>query len=171
LGLHLRWGWCLSLSNCRKRQHRAQSNHHYLSLKFFHAFCRSPHSSQSVFLFPPVAVLLTEGHIGKRVCPLTTLRHIANLQASNALRQGSTLLPCTPSRLYLFLLPRSGMLPPKQDNSCTFPGHLLTVEMHRNPAWDGRPNDSTSHKKAAIDSRKLALFNSFRKSNARATRP
>jgi len=37
---------------------------------------------------PLVAVYRTEGHIGERVCPLTILRHNANLQALSALRQG-----------------------------------------------------------------------------------
>src|SRR5712664_4292153 len=41
---------------------------------------------------PPVAVLPTEGHIWERVCPVTSLRHIANLQAPNALRQGIPVL-------------------------------------------------------------------------------
>src|SRR5216684_517083 len=49
-----------------ERHHRAQSNQHRLSLKFFHAFCRSPHSGQSLFLSPPVAVLRTEGPIWGR---------------------------------------------------------------------------------------------------------
>src|SRR5258708_3093313 len=66
LRLHLRGHWRLRLSGGRERHHRAQSNHHHLSLKFFHAFCRSPHSVQLLFLFPHVAVPRTEGHIWER---------------------------------------------------------------------------------------------------------
>jgi hypothetical protein len=66
LCLHLRWHWRRGLSRRRQRHHRAQSNHRHLSFKFFHAFCRSPHSGQSLSLTPLVAVLRTEGHIWER---------------------------------------------------------------------------------------------------------
>src|SRR5260370_7258182 len=45
-----------------------------------------------MFLSSSVAVLRTEGHIGSGLCPLTMLRHLANLQAPNTLRQGIPLL-------------------------------------------------------------------------------
>src|SRR5882762_1364686 len=64
--LHRGGHWRLGLSGGRERHHRAQSNHHQLLLKFFHAFCRSPHSIELLFLFPPVAVPRTEGHIWER---------------------------------------------------------------------------------------------------------
>src|SRR6267154_2194485 len=66
LRLHLHGNWRLRLSGGRERHHRAQSNHDHLSLTFFHASCRSPHSVQLLFLSPPVAVPRTEGHIWKR---------------------------------------------------------------------------------------------------------
>src|SRR5207249_11337653 len=72
---------------------QAQANQYDRSLKFFHAFCRSPHSGQSLILFPRVAVLRMEGHIWSGLCPLTILRHIANLQAPYTLRQG--IPPCS----------------------------------------------------------------------------
>jgi hypothetical protein len=130
------WGrWCLhlhghgrlGLSGRRQRHQRAQSKQLYLSLKFFHAFCRSPHSGQSLFLSPPVAVLRTEAHIWERSCPLTILRHLANLQAPNALRQGIPVLLCEPSAASASLrYPCSydASLILDRDNTCACPGHL-----------------------------------------------
>jgi hypothetical protein len=62
----LRWGWRLGLSCRRQRYRRAQAKQRHQSSKFFHAFCRSPDSAQSLSLFPLLAVLSMEGDIWAR---------------------------------------------------------------------------------------------------------
>src|SRR5260370_42303349 len=59
----------------------------------------------------------------------------------------------------------------RMDNACTFPGHLLTVEMLVSLARDGCSNDSTSHENSAIHSWMLARLRSSAKSCICATRP
>src|SRR5229473_6389910 len=92
LRLHLRGHWRLRLSGGRERHHRAQSNHHQLLLKFFHAFCRSPHSVQLLFLFPPVAVPRTEGHIWERSMSCHDATASCQFTSPHTLSQGIPLL-------------------------------------------------------------------------------
>jgi hypothetical protein len=86
----------LGLPSRRQRRHRAQSNQQHLSLKFFHAFCRSPHSG-------PVDYSISacrgspHGRAYLGAVYVLVLRHLANLQAPNALRQGIPLLLCEPA--------------------------------------------------------------------------
>ena len=85
--LHLCGRWRLGLSVCGKRHDRTQSNPTYLSLKSFHANCRGPHTGQSLTLSPLVAVLRTEGHVGRST---SSLEATASCQftSPNTLRQG-----------------------------------------------------------------------------------
>src|SRR5229473_2988921 len=92
LRLHLRGHWRLRLSGGRERHHRAQSNHHHLSLKFFHAFCRSAHSVQLLFLFPLVAVLRPEGHIWERSMSCHVATASCQFTSPHTLSQGIPLL-------------------------------------------------------------------------------
>src|SRR5216684_3381127 len=81
-----------------------------------------------------------KGISGSGLCPLTMLRHLANLQAPSALRQGILLLLCeryTASASLRYLCSCHGSALLDQDNACAFPGHLLTVEMLPGPARDG----------------------------------
>jgi len=76
---------------------------------------------------------------GSGLCLLATLRHHANLQARNALRQGFAFLSaslCGLSVSALSLALRIGT-PPVRDNACALPKHLLTVEMLPGPVRDG----------------------------------
>src|SRR6266478_5781430 len=90
LRLHLRGHWRLRLSGGRERHHRAQSNHHHLSLKFFHAFCFAAVLTRSswCFYFRLLRFHARKGISGSGLCPVTLPRHLANLQAPNALSQG-----------------------------------------------------------------------------------
>src|SRR5229473_5435114 len=92
LRLQLRGHWRLRLSGGRERHHRAQSTHHHLSLKFFHAFCRSPHSGQLLFLSPPVAVPRTEGHIWERSMSCHDATASCQFTSPHTLSQGIPLL-------------------------------------------------------------------------------
>src|SRR5260370_3161509 len=81
-----------------------------------------------------------KGNAGSGLCPHTTLRHHATLQALSALRQGIPLLsadPPRPQHLCVIRVVRRGSPFLEQDNACAFSGHLLTVEMLPNPAGDG----------------------------------
>jgi hypothetical protein len=81
-----------------------------------------------------------KGMPGSGLCPLSTLRHLVNLQARNALRQGFPLFSANPlrtQRLCVILAFRFGPPPVNQDNACALPKHLLTVEMLPGPARDG----------------------------------
>jgi hypothetical protein len=86
--LYLSGHWRLGLAGRGKRHYRAQSNPYHLSLNFFHANCRSPHSGQSLNLSPLVAVLRTEGHVRQR--SISSLDATASCQftSPNTLRQG-----------------------------------------------------------------------------------
>src|SRR5260370_5315435 len=92
LRLHLRGHWRLCLSGGRWRHHRAQSNHRQLLLKFFHAFCRTPHSIQLLFLSPPVAVPRTEGHIWERSMSCHVATASCQSTSPHTLSQGIPLL-------------------------------------------------------------------------------
>src|SRR6266849_2233985 len=83
LRLHLRGHWRLRLSGGRKRHHRAQPNHHHLSLKFFHAFCFAAVLTRSscCFYFRLLRFHARKGISGSGLCPVTMLRHLVNLQA------------------------------------------------------------------------------------------
>src|SRR5258707_15366837 len=73
-----------------------------------------------------------KGNSGSGLCPLTMLRHLANLQAPSALRQGIPLFsadPPRPQHLWVIRVFRRGSPFLDQDNACAFSGHLLTVEM------------------------------------------
>jgi hypothetical protein len=77
---------------------------------------------------------------GSGLCPLSTLRHIVNLQARNALRQGFLLFSANPPRTQRFRVIFAlhiGTPAVNQDNACALPKHLLTVEMLPGPARDG----------------------------------
>src|SRR5437899_1380003 len=83
-----------------------------------------------------------KGISGSGLCPLTILRHIANLQAPYALRQG---IPSRSSngqqaRCLCFFCSLFALKIPSLDwdNACAFSGHLLTVEMLPQPTRDGR---------------------------------
>src|SRR6266849_6742023 len=113
-----------------------------------------------------------KGISGSGLCPLTMLRHLVNLQAPNALRQGIPLLlhaRSAASASLRYLCPSGWHA--NLDNACTFSGHLHTVVMLPGLARDGRSNDSTSHEKTAIHSRMFIRRGSFTKSSPRATRP
>src|SRR5467141_1442148 len=76
--------------------------------------------------------LLPQSSARKRVsgsgpCPLAILRHLANLQAPNALRQGIPQLLSEPSAALPSLrypCLRHASLIPDRDNACACPGHL-----------------------------------------------
>src|SRR5216684_3437913 len=175
LRLHLRGDWRLRLSGGRERHHRAQSNHHHLSLKFFHAFCRSPHSVQLLFLFPPVAVPRTEGHIWERSMSCHDATASCQFTSPHTLSQG---IPLLHLRIYErsaasasvhYRCPSLWNALGDPDNACPAPGHLLTVEMPYSLARDGRSYDSTSHENSPIHSRMFARRDCFTKSSPRAT--
>src|SRR6266704_3794191 len=94
-----------------------------------------------------------KGNSGNGLCPLTMLRHLANLQAPGALRQGIPLfsadLPWLQHRWVIRVF-RRGSPFLDQDNACAFSGHLLTVEMLPDAARDGCSHDSTYQEKTAI---------------------
>src|SRR6266436_773813 len=172
LRLHLRGHWRLGLSGGRERHHHAQSNHHQLLLKFFHAFCRSPHSIELLFLFPPVAVPRTEGHIWEQSmschvatasCQSTSPQRTQSRNPASSLTSAPR--PHVPALSLSFILECTDDM----DNACRVPGHLLRVEMRPGPARDGRSYDSTSHENSAIHSGMFARRNSFTKSSSRAT--
>src|SRR6266853_931345 len=170
LRLHLRGHWRLRLSGGRERHHRAQSNHHHLSLKFFHAFCRSPHSVQLVFLFPPVAVLRPEGHIWERSMSCHVATASCQFTSPHTLSQGIPLLhlriyECSAASTSVhYRCPSLWNALGDMDNACPVPGHLLTVEMLPGLARDGRSYDSTSHENSPIHSGMFARRDSFGKS-------
>src|SRR5713101_7427710 len=177
LRLHLRGDWRLRLSGGREHHHRAQSNHHQLLLKFFHAFCRSPHSVQLLFLFPPVAVPRTEGHIWERSMSCHDATASCQFTSPHTLSQG---IPLLHLRIYErsaasasvhYRCPSLWNALGDTDNACPVPGHLLTVEMLPGLARDGCSYDSTSHANSPIHSRMFARRNSFTKSSPCATRP
>ena len=144
-----RWGrWCLhlhghgrlGLSGRRQRHQRAQSKQLYLSLKFFHAFCRSPHSGQSLFLSPPVAVLRPEGHIRERSmsphnskasCQSTSPKRTPSRNPGASLR---TLSCLSVSALSLLLRCESNTRPGQH---LRLPRASIIVEMLRGSARDG----------------------------------
>src|SRR6266404_3184748 len=138
--LHLHGHRRLGLSGRRQRHRRAQSKQNHLSLKFFHAFCRSPHSGQSLFLSPPVAVLRTEAHIWER--SMSSRNSTASCQSTSPKRTPSrnpaaslrTLSGLTISALSL-LSPCESTTRPGQ--RLRLPGASIIVEMLRGSARDG----------------------------------
>src|SRR5438034_6384607 len=112
-----------------------------------------------------------KGISGSGLCPVTMLRHLANLQAR--------IHPVKESRFFIYersaasmsviiVVLHSGMHW-RMDNACPVPGHLLTVEMLSGLARDGRSHDSTSHENSFIHSRMFARRDSLAKSPPRAT--
>ncbi len=79
--------------------------------------------------------------------------------------------PLRPQRLCVILTLRVGILPVNQDNACSFPEHLLTVEMLTDPARDGRSCGPTSRDEIVIHSRIFTRRSSFPANSASATRP
>src|SRR6266704_1028991 len=115
-----------------------------------------------------------KGNSGTGLSPLTMLRHLANLHAPGALRQGIPLfsadLPWLQHRWVIRVF-RRGSPFLDQDNACAFSGHLLTVEMLPDPARDGCSHDSTYQEKTAICPWMFVRHGSFPICLARATRP
>ena len=154
---------------------QAQSNPYDRSLKFFHAFCRSPHSGQSLILFPRVAVLRTEGHIWER--SMSSHNAAASCQSTSPRR--------SPSRNPAF----SGANPPRSGASLHSPWSLPCRSITRpgqrlRPPWAsansgdassahaGWPlHSSTSHEKTGICSRTFPGCSSFPRHVTRTTGP
>src|SRR5207253_66769 len=96
---------------------------------------------RAMFLSPLSRFSARKGISGSGLCPLTMLRHLANLQAPGAVRQGippfleRTLRGLERLCIVLGLCHVGPLL--GQDNACALPGHLLTVEMLPSPARDG----------------------------------
>jgi hypothetical protein len=77
---------------------------------------------------------------GSGLCPLSMLRHLANLQAltlSVKESRPSQQIGSGLQRLHVIFVLPTKTPPPGQDNSCALRGHLLTVEMLPDPARDG----------------------------------
>ena|SRR2546427_6323127 len=112
-----------------------------------------------------------KGISGSGLCPVTMLRHLANLQAR--------IHPVKESRFFIYersaasmsviiVVLHSGMHR-RHGQRLPCAGHLLTVEMLSSLARDGHSHDSTSHENSFIHSRICAHRDSFAKSPPRAT--
>src|SRR6267378_209322 len=113
-----------------------------------------------------------KGISGSGLCPVTMLRHLANLQArihpvkeSRFLIYERATTPPVPALPLSFILECTDDM----DNACPVPRHLLTVEMLPRLARDGSSYDSTSHENTRIHSRMFVRRDSFAESSARAT--
>src|SRR6266849_4814138 len=174
LRLHLRGHWRLRLSGGRKRHHRAQPNHHHLSLKFFHAFCFAAVLTRSscCFYFRLLRFHARKGISGSGLCPVTMLRHLVNLQARiHSVKESRYFIyeRSAASTSVHYRCPSLWNALSDMDNACPVPGHLLTVEMLPGLARDGCSYDSTSHENSPIHSRMFARRDCFTKSSPCAT--
>jgi hypothetical protein len=89
-------------------------------------------------------------------CVLPMPRHLVNLQALNALRQGTT--PILGEKLRGLRWPESAprvsspARPTDSYPTCNFAEQLFRVEMRSGPAWDGLVHAATSHENGALRS-------------------